>query len=60
MLVELDTREDGGYTISLEWERDTDSTQIVAADRQAACVLVFHVPGADAGPASRHPFKYAP
>jgi hypothetical protein len=60
VLVELDTRQDGGYTISLERDRDTDSTQIVVADRQAACVLVFPVAGADAGDAFRHPLRYAP
>ncbi len=32
VLVELVTRQDAGYTVSLEWERDTGETQIVVAD----------------------------
>ncbi len=60
MFVELDTRQDAGYTVSLEWERDTGNTQIVVADSQAACLLVFPVPGENAGDAFRHPFSYAP
>jgi hypothetical protein len=60
MFVELDTRHDAGYTVSLEWERDTGDTQIVVAEGQAASRLVFLVPGATAGDAFRHPFRYAP
>jgi hypothetical protein len=60
VFVELDTRQDVGYTVSLEWERDTGNTQIVVADSQAACLLVFPVPGENAGDAFRHPFGYAP
>ena len=56
--MELDT--DAGYTVSLEWERDTDETQIVVADSQTASLLVFPVPGENAGDAFRHPFRYAP
>jgi carotenoid cleavage dioxygenase-like enzyme len=60
MFVELDTRENAGYAVSLEWDRDTGRTQIVVADSRDASVLVFLVPGAYAGDALRHPFRYAP
>jgi len=58
--MELDTRQDAGYTVSLEWERDTGETQIVVADSQIASLLVFPVPGENAGDAFRRPFRYAP
>jgi hypothetical protein len=57
--MELDTRQDAGYTVSLEWERDTGETQIVVADSQTASLVVFPVPGEN-GDAFRHPFRYAP
>ena len=60
MFVELDTRHDAGYTISLEWNRDTDDTQVVIADCQTERLFVVPVPGANAGDAFRHPFRYAP
>jgi hypothetical protein len=60
MFVELDTRQNAGYTVSLEWDRDTDDTQIVLADCRTASLLVFPVPGEIAGDAFRHPFAYAP
>ena len=60
VFVELDARQDAGYTISLEWDRDTGETQIVLADIWDASLLVFPVPGANAGDAFRHPFRYAP
>jgi hypothetical protein len=60
VFVELDTRQDAGYTISLEWDRDTGRTQIVVADTRDASLLVLPVPGAAAGDAFRHPFRYAP
>jgi hypothetical protein len=60
MFVELDTRQDAGYTVSLEWERDTGETQIVVADIRNASPIVFGVPRANAGDAFRHPFRYAP
>jgi hypothetical protein len=60
MFVELDTRQNDGYTVSLEWDRDTDDTQIVLADSRTASLLVFPVPGVIAGDAFRHPFAYAP
>ena len=60
VFVELDTRQDAGYTVSLEWDRDTDNTQIVVADSRTACLLVFPVPGETAGDAFRHPFRYVP
>ena len=59
MFMELDTRQDAGYTVSLEWERDTGETQIVVADSQTASLLVFPVPGENASDAFRHPFRYA-
>jgi hypothetical protein len=60
VFVELDTRHNDGYTVSLEWNRDTGNTRIVVADSRDESVLVFWVPGADAGDAFRHPFRYAP
>jgi hypothetical protein len=60
MFVELDTRQDAGYTISLERGRDTGETQIVLADIRDASLLVFPAPGANAGHTFRHPFRYAP
>ena len=58
--VELDTRQSGGYTISLEWNRETGNTQIVVGDIRTATQLVFRIPATDAGDAFRHPFRYAP
>ena len=60
VFVELHRRQDAAYTVSLEWERDTGETQIVVADIRNASRLVFLVPGANAGDAFRHPFRYAP
>jgi hypothetical protein len=60
VFVELDTRQDAGHTISLEWDRDTDDTQVVIADRQTERLFVVPVPSANAGDAFRHPFRYAP
>ena len=60
MFVELDRRQAAGYTVSLEWDRDTGETQIVVADIRNASRLVVPVPGAYAGDAFRHPFRYAP
>jgi hypothetical protein len=60
MFVELDTRHDARYTVSLEWDRNTGETQIVVGDRGTSSVLVFPVPGGNAGEAFRHPFRYAP
>jgi hypothetical protein len=60
VFLELDTRQAAGYTISLEWDRDTDDTQVVVADLRTARLLVVPVSGADAGDAFRHPFRYAP
>ena len=59
VFVELDKRQDAGYTVSLEWDRDTGETQIVVADIRDESLLVFPVPGANAGEAFRHPFRYA-
>ena len=60
MFVELDIRHNADYTVSLEWDRDTGETQILVADGRDASLLAFLVPGADAGDAFRHPFRYAP
>jgi hypothetical protein len=60
VFVELNARQDAGYMVSLEWDRDTDNTQIVVADSRTACLLVFPVPGENAGDAFRHPFRYVP
>jgi len=60
VFVELDTRHDARYTVSLEWDRNTGETQIVVGDRGTSSVLVFPVPGENAGEAFRHPFRYAP
>jgi hypothetical protein len=60
MFVELDTRHDARYTVSLEWDHDSDETQIVVADNGTSSVLVFPVPRESAGEAFRHPFRYAP
>jgi hypothetical protein len=60
VFVELDTRHDARYTVSLEWDRNTGETQIVVGDSGTSSVLVFRVPGEKAGEAFRHPFRYAP
>ena len=60
MFVELDTRHDARYTVSLEWDRNTGEIQIAVADSGASSLLVFPVPGEHAGDAFRHPFRYAP
>ena len=60
MFVELETRHDARYTVSLEWDRNTGETQIAVADSGASSLLVFPVPGEHAGDAFRHPFRYAP
>jgi len=57
--VELDTRQDADDMVSLEWDRDTGDSQIVGADIRDESLLVFPVPGANAGQAFRHPFRYA-
>jgi hypothetical protein len=59
VFVELDTRQNAAYTVSLERNRDTGETQIVVADIRDASLLVFPVPRANAGDAFRHPFRYA-
>ena len=60
VFVELDIRHHDGYTVSLEWNRNTGNTRIVVADSRDESLLVFCVPGAKAGDAFRHPFRYAP
>jgi hypothetical protein len=42
-----------------EWDRDTGETQIVVAEIRDESLLVFPVPGANAGEAFRHPFRRA-
>ena len=60
VFVELDTRHNDGYTVSLEWNRNTGNTRIVVADSRDESLLVFCVPGSNASDAFRHPFRYAP
>jgi hypothetical protein len=60
MFVELDTRHDARYTVSLEWDHDSDETQIVVADKRNLEPAVFPVRCESAGEAFRHPFRYAP
>ena len=60
MFVELDSRRDADYAVSLEWERNSGETQIIVADRGASSLRVFPVLGESAGDAFRHPFRYAP
>ena len=60
MFVELDTRHDARYTVSLEWDRNTGETQIVIGDSATSSLLVFPVVGEKAGDAFRHPFRYTP
>jgi hypothetical protein len=60
MFVELETRQNDGLTVSLEWERETGKTQIVVADIRDHSQIVAAVPPASAGDAFRHPFRYVP
>ena len=60
VFVELDTRQSDGFTVSLEWSRDTGQTQIVVYDARTARRTVFGVPGVYAADALHHPFRYAP
>ena len=60
VFMELDTRHNDGYTISLEWNPDNGKTRIVVADSRDESLLLFCVPGANAGDAFRHPFRYTP
>jgi hypothetical protein len=59
MFVELDTRQEAGHVVSLEWDRETGSTRIVVADVRSADWLAFLVPGTNAGDAFRDPLRYA-
>ena len=59
VFVELDARHNDGFTVSLEWNRDTGQTQIVIDDTPNATQTVFRVPGVNAADAFRHPFRYA-
>ena len=60
MFIELNTRTNDGYTVSLEWDRDADRTQIIIDDARSAEQIVFGIPGANAADAFRHPFRYVP
>jgi hypothetical protein len=60
VFVELDRRQNDGFTVALEWNRDTGQTRIVIQDTRMASHTVFGVPGAYAAEAFRHPFRYAP
>ena len=41
MFVELDTRQTDGLTVSLEWDRATDDTQVVVYDSRSAIEVAF-------------------
>jgi hypothetical protein len=60
VFLELNTRASDGFTVSLDWDRDTGQTRIVIHDARTATQTVFGVPGTDAADALRHPFRYAP
>ena len=60
MFVELTTRTNDGYTISLGWDRETGHTQITIDDARTTDQIVFGIPGAKAADAFRHPFRYLP
>jgi hypothetical protein len=60
VFVELNTRTNDGYTVSLEWDRDTGHTQIVIDDVRAAEQIMFGIPAANAADAFCHPFRYLP
>jgi hypothetical protein len=60
VFVELNTRQNDGLTVSLEWDRDTGDTQVVVYDNRAAIEVAFGVAGAKAADAFRHPFRYLP
>jgi hypothetical protein len=47
-------------TIATHVLYEPGETQIVVADSGASRVLVFPVPGENAGEAFHHPFRYAP
>lgn len=59
MFVELNSRQEAGYTVSLEWDRETGDTQIVVADVVTTDSLAFRVLGASAADAFRDPLRYA-
>src|SRR3954465_2046748 len=44
MFVELDTRHDFNFTVSLEWNRDTGETHIVVTDGATSRVLIIPFP----------------
>lgn len=58
MFLELNTRTNDGYTVSLEWDRATGNTQIVIDDVRTPGQIVVGVPGSKAADAFRHPFRY--
>ncbi len=58
MFVELNTRQNNGLTVSLEWDRDTGATQIVVEDARDASLIMFRIPSADAADAFRHPYMF--
>jgi len=60
VFVELDTRTNYGFTVSLEWDRDTGHTQVVIDDVGTAGRTVVAVASVDAADAFRRPFRYAP
>jgi hypothetical protein len=55
--VELDGRDEGGYTVSLQWHRETGETQVTVRNTRTASQIVLPVPAANAGDAFRNPFR---
>ena len=60
MFIQLDTRNNDGLTVSLEWDRDTNATRIVVDDVRNAGMHVVGMSAANAADAFRHPFRYVP
>jgi hypothetical protein len=60
VFIELDTRQNDGFSVSLEWNRDTGETRIVIDDTRTASHTMVGVPSLRAADAFRHPFRYAP
>jgi hypothetical protein len=54
---ELDTRQDAGGTVSLEWEPHAGETKIVVARLRAAGLAVSLVHDADPGNGFHHAFR---
>ena len=60
MFGELDTLQDAGRTVSLEWDPHAGETHIVVAGLRAAGQPVFLVQDANPGNAFNHAFRDRP